>query len=459
RELQQIIVDSCRVPPTHAGLLVDVYRGLTQARAQTRIFEASHGFITLRDLFRWANRHATTKAELAEHGYMLIAERVRTAEEKTVVRRAIERAFKSPRGIDVEALYSEERLRLLPEFQALQCPGVAWTAAMRRLFILTALCLRFHEPVLLVGETGCGKTTVCQMLAQAMQRQLHVVNCHQNTEASDILGGQRPVRNRQALVASAQAIISDVISKTFDGAPLSDEFSSSLLAADSPESLRRAVATLAAADPASAQSLLSSEEQMAAAGELLARAQDLFAWHDGPLVQAMRQGAVFLMDELNLADDSVLERLNSVLEPSRTLVLAEQTGGGALTAAAGFEFVATMNPGGDYGKRELSPALRNRFTELWAPTTTDTADLQMILAMRLAGIADAPACIAGILGFVEFLGQAKLLQHALSLRDYLFWADFVVKTQSCLDARTAVVHGACLVLLDSIGTQGSVFAA
>ncbi len=24
-----------------------------------------------------------------------------------------------------------------------------------------------------------------------------------------------------------------------------------------------------------------------------------------------------------------------------------------------------MNPSGDYGKRELSPALRNRFTEIW----------------------------------------------------------------------------------------------
>lgn len=24
-----------------------------------------------------------------------------------------------------------------------------------------------------------------------------------------------------------------------------------------------------------------------------------------------------------------------------------------------------MNPGGDFGKRELSPALRNRFTEIW----------------------------------------------------------------------------------------------
>jgi midasin len=30
-----------------------------------------------------------------------------------------------------------------------------------------------------------------------------------------------------------------------------------------------------------------------------------------------------------------------------------------------------MNPGGDFGKRELSPALRNRFTEIWVePLTT-----------------------------------------------------------------------------------------
>ena len=27
--------------------------------------------------------------------------------------------------------------------------------------------------------------------------------------------------------------------------------------------------------------------------------------------------------------------------------------------------IATMNPSGDFGKKELSPALRNRFTEIW----------------------------------------------------------------------------------------------
>jgi midasin len=36
----------------------------------------------------------------------------------------------------------------------------------------------------------------------------------------------------------------------------------------------------------------------------------LFAWYDGPLVQAMKRGDLFLIDEISLAEDSVLERLN-----------------------------------------------------------------------------------------------------------------------------------------------------
>ena len=35
-----------------------------------------------------------------------------------------------------------------------------------------------------------------------------------------------------------------------------------------------------------------------------------FEWADGPLVRAMRQGDIILIDELNLAEDAVLERLN-----------------------------------------------------------------------------------------------------------------------------------------------------
>ncbi|CAJ1951465.1 unnamed protein product [Sphenostylis stenocarpa] len=33
-----------------------------------------------------------------------------------------------------------------------------------------------------------------------------------------------------------------------------------------------------------------------------------------------------------------------------------------ITAHSNFFVLATMNPGGDYGKKELDPALRNRFS-------------------------------------------------------------------------------------------------
>ena len=47
-----------------------------------------------------------------------------------------------------------------------------------------------------------------------------------------------------------------------------------------------------------------------------------------------------------------------------------------------FRLLATMNPGGDYGKKELSPALRNRFTEIWVPAPRSAEDLRPILTDR-----------------------------------------------------------------------------
>lgn len=49
-----------------------------------------------------------------------------------------------------------------------------------------------------------------------------------------------------------------------------------------------------------------------------------------------------------------------------------------VTAHGNFLVLATMNPGGDYGKKELSPALRNRFTEIWVPFVNDRDELKSI---------------------------------------------------------------------------------
>jgi len=61
------------------------------------------------------------------------------------------------------------------------------------LHVILRSCAR-QEPVLIVGDTGCGKTTVCQLLAALLHRPLRIVNCHRNTETADFLGGLRPLR-------------------------------------------------------------------------------------------------------------------------------------------------------------------------------------------------------------------------------------------------------------------------
>lgn len=90
----------------------------------------------------------------------------------------------------------------------------------------------------------------------------------------------------------------------------------------------------------------------------------MFEWCDGPLVNAMREGQMFLIDEISLADDSVLERLNSVLETDRLLVLSEKgevenkVGNiDIIKAKESFRLIATMNPGGDFGKKEVSDSV------------------------------------------------------------------------------------------------------
>ena len=298
-------------------------------------------------------------------------------------------------------------------------------------------CLTHSEPALLVGETGIGKTTLCQMLALMRGQRLHIINCNRNTEASEILGGYRPARRRQAaldavgkalkdaarcasmrtiavqarrvcagqrrhtapqccgctgcadLLTSCVACSSPVFeaSKTVPPAPpaLLDTHTVTAAVSEFAAATHAAVRLCRAADgsdgenakpnheaspvpQAAVQALLAA---VTAAEEAAAAARAPFVWADGPLVVAMKQGDVILIDEINLADDAVLERLNSVLEPARTLMLAEKGGSDAevIVAHEAFRVVATMNPGGDHGKRELSPALSNRFTQVSAAPT------------------------------------------------------------------------------------------
>lgn len=56
-----------------------------------------------------------------------------------------------------------------------------------------AVCLRLSEPVLMVGETGTGKTAAVGHLAELLGKKLTALNLSNQTEAGDLVGGFRPI--------------------------------------------------------------------------------------------------------------------------------------------------------------------------------------------------------------------------------------------------------------------------
>merc|ERR1712232_1498677 len=81
---------------------------------------------------------------------------------------------------------------------------------MKRLYLLVNECLKYSEPILLVGDTGCGKTTICQIHSAINNSNipLKIVNLHKNTETSDLLGSLRP--NRRSTNSNKDDNIDDI---------------------------------------------------------------------------------------------------------------------------------------------------------------------------------------------------------------------------------------------------------
>eukprot|EP01054_Gregarina_sp_Poly1_P000367 Gregarina_sp_Poly_1__366@NODE_108_length_14049_cov_12_387284_g95_i0_p1_GENE_NODE_108_length_14049_cov_12_387284_g95_i0NODE_108_length_14049_cov_12_387284_g95_i0_p1_ORF_typecomplete_len4659_score761_60AAA_5/PF07728_14/4_2e10AAA_5/PF07728_14/5_5e13AAA_5/PF07728_14/2_5e35AAA_5/PF07728_14/2_3e09AAA_5/PF07728_14/7_1e22AAA_5/PF07728_14/6_4e32AAA_5/PF07728_14/2_3e14AAA_3/PF07726_11/0_0058AAA_3/PF07726_11/16AAA_3/PF07726_11/5_7e16AAA_3/PF07726_11/0_01AAA_3/PF07726_11/0_0047AAA_3/PF07726_11/4_9e13Dynein_ len=196
----------------------------------------------------------------------------------------------------------------------------------------------------------------------------------------------------------------------------------------------------------------------------------LFEWQDGPLLRAMKEGRPLLVDEINLADDAIVERLNSVLESGRSFTVPELAGKneeGVIRASPGFRFFATMNPGGDYGKRELSKALRNRFFEVFIPQMSfEDEDCCAIVRQRLheplmamAGDTTSTLATATVVDMMRWLEVHCV--EAISLRSMIswiqsFWAfvriSFVNQTEVPQNKERhilhALLHGFCVSFLD-----------
>ncbi|KZV19144.1 midasin [Dorcoceras hygrometricum] len=454
-ELSIILRKKCLIPESYAKKMVNVMTELQLHRQSSKVFAGKHGFITPRDLFRWANRfreYGSSYEDLAHDGYYLMAERLRDDAEKTIVKEVLERQLKvklfendfyKPGTEDGSCTMMSKEYSENSE----DVRKIILTKSMWRTYFLIERCYKMREPVLLVGETGGGKTTVCQLLSAMLGLKLHILNCHQYTETSDFLGGFYPVRARSSIAIDFQRLCEQfTTSKAFihyPGVPKIfmdiNQASQTLVQIDN---IVKSYVEISFSHPEVTENEICRIKKIYQdLRELHQTWQTIFMWQDGPLVEAMKSGDLFLVDEISLADDSVLERLNSVLEPERKLSLAEKGGSHLenIIAHDKFLLLATMNPGGDYGKKELSPALRNRFTEIWVPSVGNVEELKSI-ALK------------------SYLSQwFNLLQtgRLLTVRDILSWVSFINETGRSLPAESALIHGAYLVALDglSLGTN------
>ncbi|KAK4741715.1 hypothetical protein SAY87_025303 [Trapa incisa] len=473
-ELTTILEEKCKISRSYAVKMVEVMKDLQLCRQNSNVFAGKHGYITPRDLFRWANRVKKSSnqgvnsimkhphEDLAKEGYYLLAERLRDDNEKSMVKEVLKKHFHL--SLSEDDLYKQELSEIGPAFNSDNnldsLRNVIWTKSMWRMYNLIRHCYELREPVLLVGETGGGKTTICQWLSIVLNSKLHILNCHQYTETSDFIGGFYPIRERSRLTALFKDLVEQLM--------VSNAFVNCSRGLAIPPDIGKASSTIeqlgtiindyrkGIISPSEVTSMdIDALEQVKLELEKLhEKWQTIFSWQDGPLVQAMKAGHLFLADEISLADDSVLERLNSVLEPERTISLPEK-GGSAMEkiiAHKDFFVLATMNPGGDYGKKELSPALRNRFTEIWVPSVTDLDDLRNIASQRISK-PEFLSVVDPMTKFWEWFNKQNT-GRTLTVRDLISWISFVNVVGETLGARLALLHGVFLVLLDglSLGT-------
>ena len=103
----------------------------------------------------------------------------------------------------------------------------------------------------------------------------------------------------------------------------------------------------------------------------------LFKWADGVLLKAMKEGAWLLLDELNMASQTVLEGLNSILDHRGSIYLPELDI--TVEKKEGFKIFASQNPMAmGSGRKGLPHSFLTRFSRIWLQAYTE-ADLRAIV--------------------------------------------------------------------------------
>jgi midasin len=281
---------------------------------------------------------------------------------------------------------------------------------------------------LLVGGAGAGKTSVARLLAALAGRPLLELVLTTGTDTSDLLGSfeqVEPARRVQEIADAAGRLVSAACERLLLSADDVNGGGGRRLAlarslqeawAAYERGLMSAGAAAAAGGAAGSQSMEDTEHQLQLAGRVIAALQQVvssdlpeisdheisagaqpsiadalaavaadaaavqaelsapggrstagrFEWVDGSLTRAVERGGWVLLDNANLCNPTVLDRLNPLLEPGGVLQLSEagggaDAGGRVIVPHPDFRLFLCLDP----RMGEVSRAMRNRGIEVF----------------------------------------------------------------------------------------------
>ena len=225
-----------------------------------------------------------------------------------------------------------------------------------------ALGVLHRMPVALQGETASSKTSAVLYLANLLGQPVVRLNLNGHTDAGELVGRYVPCDSENLL--------------EWDSISHSTPWLSS--------SSKRILS-----DAKAAGRSLDELERLAILGR---EKLPIRSWRfqEGYLPQAMRHGWWVLLDEVNLAETQVLERLNSALENPPTLVLSEGAGtvfgpGGDVPVHSEFRILCTMNPPDYCGRATLSRAFSDRWGVWSQVSSPGERELEQMLRRLVFG--------------------------------------------------------------------------
>ncbi|KAJ1361783.1 hypothetical protein KIN20_021124 [Parelaphostrongylus tenuis] len=266
-----------------------------------------------------------------------------------------------------------------------------------------AVCVRNREPVLLVGETGVGKTSVVQSLASILNITLKVVNLSPSSDTDELIGGYKPTTISQILGPFTQ-FYHTVFTNSFDvvkNRKFLKHLEACLSSGRYRDYLTLAIAT---AEKALAKNSMKKDPRWAS---VIVRARRIrngldrgavpFLISRGAVLEAAQDGHWLLIDEINLAPseslDAIVHTISKDTHPN-------------------FRLFACMNPSTDVGKRRLPASVRTRFTEFFVSETSDAHQLALVVSAYLPSM--KPALISKLVNF--YLQAKQLHPNNYSLR-------------------------------------------